>query len=116
MRTREEAIACCMQLADVYEDYPFHDENWTVMRHRKNKKIFACVFQRQGCIWINVKCGPGWREFWRQKYEAVIPAYHMNKEHWNSILLNGTGYESDIRDMIGESYRLTAPKEKNISR
>ena len=82
MRTREEAIACCMQLADVYEDYPFRDKNWTVMRHCQNKKAFAWIFERQGNIWVNVKCAEGWLQFWRQKYEAVIPAYHLNKEHW----------------------------------
>ena len=44
MRTREEVIACCLQLADVYEDYPFRDKNWTVMRHYQNKKAFALIF------------------------------------------------------------------------
>ena len=112
MRTREEAIACCMQLADVYEDYPFRDKNWTVMRHCQNKKVFAWIFERQGNIWVNAKCAEGWLQFWRQKYEAVIPAYHLNKEHWNSVILDGTVEESDIREMIGESYRLTAPKIK----
>lgn len=112
MQTKEDVIACCMQLTDVYEDYPFHNSNWAVLRHKGNKKIFACVYARQGNIWVNVKCAPGWRDFWRQKYEAVIPAYHMNKEHWNSVILDGTVAESDIRDMIGESYRLTAPKGK----
>lgn len=112
MRTREEAIACFMQLADVYEDYPFRDKNWTVMRHCQNKKAFAWIFERQGNIWVNVKCAEGWLQFWRQKYEAVIPAYHLNKEHWNSVILDGTVEESDIREMIGESYRLTAPKIK----
>lgn len=48
MRTREEAIACCLQLADVYEDYPFRDKNWTVMRHYQNKKAFAWIFERPG--------------------------------------------------------------------
>ena len=112
MRTREEVIACCLQLADVYEDYPFRDKNWTVMRHYQNKKAFAWMFERQGNIWVNVKCAEGWLQFWRQKYEAVIPAYHLNKEHWNSVILDGTVEESDIREMIGESYRLTAPKIK----
>ena len=112
MRTSEEVIACCLQLADVYEDYPFRDKNWTVMRHYQNKKAFAWIFERQGNIWVNVKCAEGWLQFWRQKYEAIIPAYHLNKEHWNSVILDGTVEESDIRDMISESYRLTAPKMK----
>lgn len=38
MKTRLEAIAYCTSLPNVYEDYPFHDANWTVMRHKENKK------------------------------------------------------------------------------
>ncbi len=44
MQTRAEAIACCLQLPDVYEDYPFADKNWTVMRHGQNKKAYAWTF------------------------------------------------------------------------
>ena len=108
MKTRKEAIAFCRSFAGVYEDYPFHDDNWTVMRHTKNKKTFAFIYERNGCTWINVKVDPEWRDFWRNTFSAVIPAYHMNKTHWNSIILNGTIPEEDIKRMIGESYDLTA--------
>ena len=107
MKTRQEAIAFCRSFAGVYEDYPFHDDNWTVMRHTKNKKTFAFIYERNGCTWINVKVDPEWRDFWRNTFSAVIPAYHMNKTHWNSIILNGTIPEEDIKRMIGESYDLT---------
>ena len=108
MKTRQEAIAFCRSFAGVYEDYPFHDDNWTVMRHTKNKKTFAFIYERNGCTWINVKVDPEWRDFWRNTFSAVIPAYHMNKTHWNSIILNGTIPEEDIKRMIGESYDMTA--------
>ncbi|MFR5071023.1 MAG: MmcQ/YjbR family DNA-binding protein [Bianqueaceae bacterium] len=58
MNTRHEVIAFCLTLPDSYEDYPFHDANWTVMRYRKNNKGFAFVYKRDGRIWINVKCSP----------------------------------------------------------
>lgn len=49
--------------------------------------------EREGHIWVNVKVDPEWRDFWRNTYSSVIPAYHQNKEHWNSIILDGTiGY------------------------
>ena len=57
-------------------------------------------------ICLNVKVDPEWREFWRQAYEAVQPGYHQNKEHWNTILLNGTIPDKEIRRMIAESYDL----------
>lgn len=110
MEKREEAIAFCRTFANVYEDYPFHDDNWTVMRHNGNKKSFACIYERQGNIWINVKCNLEWRDFWRNAYSSVVPAYHMNKEHWNSIILDGTVPDNDIKRMIGESYDLTGGK------
>lgn len=110
MKTREEAIAYCNTFEKVYEDMPFHDANWSLMRHTANKKTFACIYEKEGQIWINVKCDPEWRDFWRSTYEAVVPAYHMNKEHWNSIILNGTIPEKDIQRMIGESYDLIKPK------
>ena len=77
------------------------------MRHRENKKTFACIYEPQNHIWINVKCDPEWREFWRSAFEAIVPAYHMNKEHWNSIILDGTIPMTDIERMISESYELT---------
>lgn len=106
MKTREEVIKYCKLLEDVYEDYPFHDENWTVMRYRKNKKSFAYIYEREGAVWVNVKCSPEWIEFWRNAWESVVPAYHMNKKHWNSLILDGTIPDKDIKRMIAESYDL----------
>ncbi|WMC93420.1 MmcQ/YjbR family DNA-binding protein [Kineothrix sp. MB12-C1] len=114
MRQRKEVIDLCSKLKNVYEDYPFHDDNWTVMRHRDNKKIFAWIYERDGHIWVNVKCDPEWRDFWRGTFEAVIPGYHMNKEHWSSIILNGTVPKKDIARMIEESYELTKPRTGKV--
>ncbi len=107
LTTREEAVAFCLKFQDVYEDYPFHDPNWCVVRHKGNKKVFAWIFDREGHVWVNVKCNPEWRDFWRQAYDAVLPAYHLNKEHWNSIILDGSVPKDEIQRMILESYALT---------
>lgn len=106
MTKREEVIKYCKTLPNVYEDYPFRDDNWTCMRIRGNKRIFAAVYERQERIWVNVKVDPQWRDFWRNTYEAVVPAYHMNKEHWSSLILDGTIPAEEIKRMIGESYDL----------
>jgi predicted DNA-binding protein (MmcQ/YjbR family) len=110
MKTRQEAINFCNGLSETYEDQPFHDPNWTVIRHKGNNKIFAWIFQREGFVWINVKCDREWRDFWRSAYESVVPGFHLNKEHWNSIILDETIPEKDIKRMIEESYDLTKPK------
>lgn len=116
MRTRREAVKYCLTYQDVYEDYPFRDDNWCVIRHRNNNKIFAWIFDREDHVWINVKCDPEWRDFWRDAFESVLPAYHLNKQHWNSIILDGTVPKEEIERMIGESYRLTAGKKNSKKR
>ena len=107
MKTRKDVINFCLSLGDSYEDYPFHDDNWTIMRHRKNRKMFAAIYERQGHIWLNLKCAPADSFFWRSTYSSVIPAYHMNKEHWNSVILDSSVPEQDVKIMISESYALT---------
>ncbi len=110
MTERKEVTAHCLTYENVYEDYPFHDQNWCVMRHKENGKVFAWIFNKDGNVWVNVKCSPEWRDFWRDAFESVKPAYHLNKTHWNSIILDGTVPDRDICRMIGESYDLTGGK------
>ena len=57
---RADLIALCGRLPDSYEDYPFDDPNWTVMRHRTNRRSYALIFERQGRLWVNVKAEPAW--------------------------------------------------------
>ena len=110
MKTREEAISFCKTFSLAYEDYPFDDYNWTVMRRTDTKKGFAWIFERQGNIWINVKADPGWAEFFCGTYASVIPAYHMNKKHWISIILDGGVPDDEIKNLITESYALCSRK------
>lgn len=111
MTTREEVLKYGLSFEDVYTDIPFHDENWILLRYRKNKKAFAWTYERDGHIWVNVKVDPEWRDFWRNTYASVLPGYHQNKEHWNSIILDGTIPEKDIKRMIAESYDLIVGKK-----
>ena len=56
MKNREELISYCLTFKDTYPDQPFHDPNWTVIRHRGSRKVFAWIFEREGRTWVNVKC------------------------------------------------------------
>lgn len=112
MVSRQEAIDYCKSLPDTYEDYPFHDRNSTTMRCVENHKIFALIFEKEEQIWVTVKVHPEWIQFWRNTYEWVLPGFHMNKQHWNSIILNGTIPAEIIRQMIAESYDLVKPAKK----
>lgn len=104
MTTRQEALSFGMTFKDVYQDTPFHDPNWILVRYKKNKKAFLWTYEYEGQMRINIKVDPQWRDFWRETYAAVIPGYHQNKEHWNTIILDGTIPDKDVKQMIAESY------------
>ena len=106
MKTRKEALAYGLSFPDTYQDAPFHDDNWQLVRVRGSKKAFLWTYERDGYINLNVKADPEWRDFWRNAFEAVIPGWHQNKEHWNTIILDGSIPDADIKRMIGESYDL----------
>ena len=106
MTTREEVLKYCLSFPDTYQDAPFHDENWQLVRYRKNKKVFAWTYFRDDKLCVNVKVNPEWRDLWRQTYAAVLPGYHQNKEHWNTIILDGTIPVEEVKRMIAESYDL----------
>lgn len=106
MRTREEALSYGLSFPDTYQDAPFHDENWQLVRYKGNKKAFLWTYERDGFINLNVKVEPDKAFFWRDIYESVMPGYHQNKEHWNTIILNGSIPDKDIECMIAESYDL----------
>lgn len=111
MLERKEVLDYGLTFPGAYLDMPFRDENWVLLRYRKNKRSFALTYERNGRIWVNVKVDPQWRDFWRNAYPSVVPAYHQNKEHWNSIILDGTVPEEEIRRMIAESYDLIRNKK-----
>lgn len=106
MKTREEILAYGLTFADTYVDTPFSDTNWQLVRVKKSKKAFLWIYEKDGFLNLNVKADPEWRDFWRSTYESVIPGYHQNKEHWNTIILDGSIPNEDVKRMIAESYDL----------
>lgn len=106
MKTRKEALDYGLSFPNTYQDAPFHDTNWQLVRVKKSKKAFLWTYERDGFINLNVKAAPEWRDFWRSAYSSVIPGWHQNKEHWNTIILDGSIPRKDIERMIAESYDL----------
>ncbi|MGN0328660.1 MAG: methylated-DNA--[protein]-cysteine S-methyltransferase [Lachnospira sp.] len=106
MKTRQEVLKFGLSFPDTYQEAPFHDENWQLVRIKRSKKAFLWTYERNGYINVNVKVSPEWRDFWRSVYPSVIAGWHQNKEHWNTIILDGTIPDKDIKRMITESYDL----------
>lgn len=104
MKTREEALTYGLSFPNTYQEAPFHDPNWQLVRVKGSKKAFLWTYERNGYINLNVKVDPEWRDFWRSAYKSVIAGWHQNKEHWNTIILDGTIQDADIKRMIAESY------------
>lgn len=108
MITREEALSYGLSFPGTYQDAPFHDPNWQLVRVKSDGKAFLWTYERDGYINLNVKVRPEDRDFWRSIYASVIPGYHQNKEHWNTIILDDSIPEDDIKRMIAESYDLVS--------
>lgn len=115
MITREEALAFGLSFPDTYQEAPFHDNNWQLVRVRGSKKAFLWTYERGGYLNLNVKVDPEWRDFWRKTFASVIPGYHQNKEHWNTIIIDGSIPDEDVKRMIAESYdQVTDSPSKRI--
>lgn len=106
MTTREEVLQFGLSFEDTYQDSPFHDENWQLVRYKGNRKAFLWTYEKDGFINVNLKVDPNKAFFWRDVYSSVIPGYHQNKEHWNTVILDGSIPDNDIKQMIAESYEL----------
>ena len=106
MQTRKEAIEYGLSFPNTYMEAPFRDQNWQLVRVKGSKKAFLWVYEKDGFINLNVKADSEWRDFWREVYPSVIPGYHQNKDHWNTIILDGSIPEKEICRMITESYDL----------
>ena len=108
MKTREEALKYGLSFKDTYQEAPFHDPNWQLIRVKGSKKAFLWTYERDGYVNLNVKVDPERAYIWRTKYKSVLPGYHQNKDHWNTIILDGSIPDKDVKAMIAESYELVS--------
>lgn len=104
MTTREEALKYALSFPDTYQDAPFHDDNWQLVRVLGSKKAFLWTYERNGYINVNVKLTPDTRDLMRMAYASVVPGWHQNREHWSTIIFDGTVPDDAVKQMIAESY------------
>lgn len=97
----------------VREDYPFGPE---VMVPKIKGKMFATLGIEKGTGNMNLKCNPAHAQELRDLFDSVKPGYHMNKLHWNTIILDGSIPQGEIERMIDHSYGLVVKKLKRVER
>jgi len=93
----------CLDKKGTTESFPFGE---TTLVFKVSGKIFLLTGLDQRPLQFNVKCDPELAVELRETYSAVIPAFHMNKKHWNTVLVNGQLSAKQIREMIDASYDL----------
>ena len=110
---KEEIIDYGLTLKNTYKECPFpNDFESVTMKHRENKKWFALIMNVNNKLYLNVKTDPNYSDILRNTYDYIIPAYHMNKEHWLTAALDGSAPEDEIKALLAMSFGLTAPKPR----
>jgi predicted DNA-binding protein (MmcQ/YjbR family) len=101
--SRRELRAWCLQHPGAIEDFPFGPETSVF---KVAGKMFALSALDRDPLKVSVKCEPDLAVALRTSYRAVMPGYHLNKRHWNTITLDGSLPDQLVRDMIEDSYDL----------
>lgn len=103
----KELEAYFLSLEHTWLDFPFGEgvSVYKVGTEEKNK-MFALVEEGSSPLKVSLKCDPQLAQNLREKYESVLPGYHLNKKHWNTILLTGQLSDDEIKDLARHSYEL----------
>ena len=105
---REEIIKYIKEEYNVDPEYLWKDTpDAAIFRHKSNNKWFGLIMNVEGKEYLNVKTEPAYSELLRNSYNYIIPAYHMNKQHWNTIIISEKIDEKLLYELIEESYKLT---------
>jgi predicted DNA-binding protein (MmcQ/YjbR family) len=96
----------CISKDGATESFPFGEDT---LVFKVNDKIFALV-NLDGDLSINLKCDPSFAIELRERYPDVTAGYHMNKKHWNTVMLNGSVPDKEVFSWIDHSFNLIAGK------
>jgi len=97
--------AYCLSKPNTEEAMPFGD---TVLVFKVKGKIFLLTSLDREPLQFNVKCDPERAIELREEYACVLPGYHMNKKHWNTVIIDGTLSNKQLKEMIDHSYKLVS--------
>ncbi len=101
-----------LSMPNAKRDYPFGEG---VAVYKVNDKMFALIAEGKAPVRISLKCDPVLAQLLRDKYDEVLEGYHLNKKHWNTIILTGQLNWDEIQGLIRHSYDLVAKTPGNIT-
>ncbi|MFO0920619.1 MAG: MmcQ/YjbR family DNA-binding protein [Candidatus Saccharimonadales bacterium] len=99
-KTVEEYV---LSMPNAWLDYPFGED---VAVYKVGDKMFALISEKKTPVNISLKCDPLLSKVLREKYETVMEGYHLNKKHWNTIVLSGQLNWEEVQGLILHSYNL----------
>lgn len=114
--SRKEFEEILFSFANVWLDFPFGEDNSVYKIGDKKSgegKMFAIIRDTSSPLQVSLKCDPQLAVVLRDKYETVVPGYHLNKKHWNTIIFSGQVPNDEIRDLARHSYELVSKTASN---
>ncbi len=97
-----------LEMPNSVREYPFGKD---VAVYKVDDKMFALMGETKDPINLSLKCDPQLAQTLREKYESVLPGYHLNKKHWNTLILSGQLQWDEVQDLIRHSYLLVTGKD-----
>jgi predicted DNA-binding protein (MmcQ/YjbR family) len=98
----------CLGKANAWEDYPFGPDP---LVFKVGKKMFALVSLDAKPLRLSLKCDPEDAQVLRRQYASITPGYHLNKTHWNTLVLDDSLPPDLVYELIDHSYDLVAGKK-----
>lgn len=109
MITHQTLEKILLELPETWLDFPFGQEVSVYKYGKANDgagKMFALIANDSQPVRLSLKCDPQLAETLREQYETVLPGYHLNKRHWNTIICSGQLADEELVDLIRHSYEL----------
>ena len=106
----EQIREYCLKKKGITEEFPFDEET---LVFKVMGKIFLLASLETIPLQINLKCDPEFAVELRERYESVLPGYHMNKKHWNTVIVDRNIPSKEIIEWIDHSYELVVNSLSN---
>ena len=108
MKSHKEVEDYILQMPNARLEYPFGEK--IAVYKAANDKMFALIEEGSEPLRLSLKCDPVLAETLRERYETVLPGWHLNKKHWNTLILTGQLSDDEVRDLIRHSFELVNSK------